>query len=247
MIKIAITIVFAISTILTFGQKFIKPIVGVNFSNRILTSAYTARKDSLDKSDRMKAFPTAGIQFLFEKKPGREFYFGIDYCDNGFSRTRLNYQFLDTVHPDLGQIFDLSQGAQKNAVFTYHFKYLEIPVGCNFQFTPRHKMNQYTGWFNISLIPQFLIKHNLGIFLEGFSIDGINKFTNKTSAYTAAKTNCVLQSGSRFDINLKGNIWVTTDALFRLHLLNSAESSLETLRLYSLSAILGIRYEIGNF
>ncbi len=241
------TLFLIFSFTIGYSQKYIKPIIGINYSNRWLKSSLVNLEDSLNRHDKFKGFAMLGVQFLFEKKPGREFYFGIDFCDNGFSRTRLNYQFLDTVHPDLGQIFDLSQGAQKNAVFTYHFKYLEIPVGCNFQFTPRHKMNQYTGWFNISLIPQFLIKHDLGIFLEGFSINGKNKFSNKTSAYTAAKTNCVLQTGSRFDINLKGNLWVTTDALFRVHLLNSAESSLETLRLYSLSAILGIRYEIGDF
>ncbi len=247
MIRSAITIVFAISTILTFGQKFIKPIVGVNFSNRILTSAYTARKDSLDKSDRMKAFPVAGIQFLFEKEPGREFYFGIHYLDNGFSRSRYDYHFLDTVHPELGQIFDLSQGAQKNAFFTYHFKYLEIPVGCNFQITPRHKMHQFTGWFNIAFMSQFLIKQNLGIFLEGFSINGQNTFTINNTNYTAAKANCALQTGSRFDINIKGKFWTTIETVMRINLLPTAKNSTESLRLWNASAIVGLRYEIGDF
>lgn len=233
-------------SIFCFGQKYIKPFVGINFSNRILTSDNTERKDSLDKADKMKAFPSAGIQFLFEKKPGREFYFGVNYLDNGFIRERLDYKFLDSVY-NLGKIFDQSQAAQKNAFFTYHFKYLEIPFGFNFQITPRQEMNTYTGWFNIGITPQFLINQNMTIFLEGFSMKGKNRFYLSDVGYKPAKVNFALQSGCRFDINVKGKFWVTTDALVRIQLVHTAENSFEKLRIWNLTANLGLRYEIGDF
>ena len=220
--------------------------MGINFSGRILKSENSKRKDSLDHADKIKPFAAAGIQFLFEKTQGREFYFGMGYHDNGFVRERLNYNFLDTVG-DLGQIFDLSQAAQKNAYFTYHFKYLELPFGFNFQVTPRENMNTYTGWFNIGLTPQLLIKQSQNIFLEGFSMRGKTHLSVNKTGYNAAKINFALQTGGRFDVNIKGDFWLTTDALVKLQILNTAENSYEKLRLWNISANLGIRYEIGDF
>ena len=176
MSKFFITFLLVVSSFFSWGQKYIKPYIGVNFSGRILTSNNTKRKDSLDLADKIKPFATGGVQFLFEKKQGHEFYFGIGYHDNGFVRERLNYKFLDSVY-DLGKIFDQSQAAQKNGYFTHHFKYLELPLGFNFQITPRENMNTYTGWFNIGLTPQLLLKQNLNVFLEGFSMKGKTRLT----------------------------------------------------------------------
>ncbi|MFM9944773.1 MAG: hypothetical protein ACKVQB_06025 [Bacteroidia bacterium] len=229
-----------------FSQKYIKPFVGINFSNRILTSDNAQRKDSLDQADKMKPFPMAGVQFLFEKTQGREFYFGVDYLENGFIRERLDYKFLDSVH-DIGKIFDLSHAAQKNGYFTYHFKYLELPLGFNFQVTPRSNMNMYTAWFNIGLTPQVLIKQSMTIFLQGFSMKGENRFYYSNTGYNAAKINLAFQTGGRFDVNVKGKFWVTMDALMRMQLLHSATSANEKLRVWHLTANLGIRYEVGSF
>ncbi len=239
-------ILLLVFSIKVFGQKYIKPYIGINFSNRILTSDYSQRKDSLDKADKIKPFLSAGVQFLFEKTPGREFYFGLGYHDNGFVRERFNYKFLDSVY-QLGKIFDLSQAAQKNVYFTHHFKYLEIPMGFNFQVSPRSYMNTYTAWFNIGLTPQFLIKQNLNIFLEGFSMKGKNSFKLDNTGYNPAKINFAAQTGGRFDVNIKGKFWATTDVLVRMQLLNTASNSLEKIRLWNVSANLGLRYEVGNF
>ena len=57
-------------SIFSFGQKYIKPYVGINFSGRILKSENSKRKDSLDHADKIKPFAAAGIQFLFEKTQG---------------------------------------------------------------------------------------------------------------------------------------------------------------------------------
>ena len=246
MSKIFITLFLLVTSFLSFGQKYIKPYVGINFSGRILTSDNTTRKDSLDNADKIKPFASGGIQFLFEKTQGREFYFGIGYHDNGFVRERLDYKFLDSVY-DLGKIFDQSQAAQKNGYFTHHFKYLELPLGFNFQVTPRRNMNMYTGCFNIGLTPQILLKQNLNIFLQGFSMQGETRFNLSNTNYKAQKINMVFQTGGRFDVNVKGKFWVTTDALVRMQLLHTAENSNEKLRLWNLTANLGIRYEIGDF
>ena len=246
MFKILTTFCFLVTSFLGVSQKYIKPFVGVNFSNRILTSDNTERKDSLDKADKMKPFPAAGIQFLFEKIQGREFYFGVNYLENGFVRERLDYKFMDSVY-DLGKIFDQSQAAQKNGYFTHHFKYLELPLGFNFQVTPRQYMNTFTGWFNIGLTPQFLIKQNLTIFLQGFTMKGKSRFNLENTGYDAAKVNLALQTGGRVDFNVKGKFWVTTDALFRIQLLHTASNSHEKLRVWHLTANLGLRYDIGDF
>ncbi len=246
MSKFFISLFLLVTSLMSFGQKYIKPYVGINFSGRILTSDNTTRKDSLDNADKIKPFASGGVQFLFEKTQGREFYFGIGYHDNGFVRERLDYKFLDSVY-DLGKIFDQSQAAQKNAYFTHHFKYLEFPLGLNFQVTPRSNMNTYTGWFNIGLTPQLLLKQNLNVFLEGFSMHGKTRFNLSNTNYKAQKINMVLQTGGRFDVNVKGKFWVTTDALVRMQLLHTAESLDDKLRLWNITANLGIRYEIGDF
>jgi len=229
-----------------FSQKYIKPFIGLNFSGRVLTSDNSRRKDSLDNADKIKPFFSAGVQFLFEKTQGREFYLGLNYLDNGFGRERLNYKFLDSVY-DLGKIFDQSQAAQKNGYFTFHYKYLELPLGYNFQVTPRRNMNTYTGWFNIGVTPQLLLKQNLNIFLQGFSMQGKSHFNLANTGYKAAKINLVLQSGGRFDINVNNKFWVTTDVLLRMQLLHTAENASEKIRLWNVSANLGLKYEIGNF
>jgi len=196
---ISISLVLGFLSLSSFGQKYIKPYAGVNFSSRILTSSNAMRKDSLDNSDRIKLFATGGLQFLFEKKSGREFYFGLGYTEIGFLRERLDYQFQDTVHPDLGLILDLSHGAQKNGYFTYRFKYIEMPLGFNFQFTPRQNMNIYTGWFNVGLNAQYLVKQQMNIFLQGFSMKGEHRFNFENTGYDAAQFNLALQAGGRVD------------------------------------------------
>lgn len=229
------------------AQKYIKPYAGVNFSNRILTSGNAMRKDSLDNSDRIKIFPTGGLQFLFEKRSGREFYFGLAYTEIGFLRERLDYQFQDTVHPDLGLILDLSQGAQKNGYFTYRFKYIEMPLGFNFQFTPRQNMNIYTGWFNVGLNAQYLMKQHMTIFLQGFSMKGEHYFDLENTGYDAAQFNLALQTGGRFDFKIDKKTWVTADALFKIQLLNTAVNASENLREWYMSLNLGLRREIGDW
>lgn len=228
------------------AQKYIKPFVGINFSNRILSSDDSHRKDSLDAADKMKVFPGIGAQFIFEKELGREVYIGLNYSENGFERERRDYKFLDSVH-DLGKLYDLSQGAQKNAYFTYHFKYLELPVGLNYQLTRRQQMNLYTGWFNIGLVPQYLIKQNMTIFLEGFSMNGKSRFNYSNTGYKANKFNMAIQTGGRFDVNVKSKFWVTFDALMRIQLLPSASNSYDKLRVYHFTANLGIKYQIGDY
>ena len=230
----------------SYCQRYIKPYIGLNFTNRILTSEYEKRKDSLDKADKLEYLPSAGVSFLFEKKPGLEFYFGIAYTETGFERQRFDYKFQDTVHPQLGQIHDLSMAAQKNGYFTYHFKYLEFPIGYNIQVTPRQEMHRYTGWFNIGINPQFLIKQNMTIFLQGFTMKGKNHFNLSNTGYDAAKMNVAMQIGGRFDSNIRSKFWVTSDAQFKINLLNTAQNSLEKLRIWYFSFNLGLKYEIGD-
>ncbi|NUM32007.1 MAG: hypothetical protein HUU47_06755 [Bacteroidetes bacterium] len=239
--------VFLILFLNSFGQKFLKPYIGINFTKRILVSDYENRKDSLDNADKVGFMPNAGVLFLYEKKPGREFFWGIAYNQIGFERERLNYKFQDTVHPDLGQIHDLSQAAQKNGYFTYHFNYLEFPIGYNFQVTPREQMHNFTGWFNIGITPQFLINQNMAIFLQGFTMKGENKFKFKNTGYNAAKMNLTLQSGGRVDVNVRSKFWVTSDFLFKINMMNAAENTLEKLRFWYVCFNLGLRYEIGDF
>jgi len=246
MLKSLLSISLLASSIFCFGQKYIRPYVGVNFSNRILRSDDADRKDSLNKADKYKISPSFGVQFLFEKQSGTEFYLGAAYFETGFVRERFDYQFLDTVHPDLAPIFDLSQGAQKNGFFTYHFKYLEIPFGFNFQVTPRQNMHNYIGWFNFGLNPQFLLKQNMTIFLEGFSIKGENRFNFSETGYNASKFNVAFQLGGRFDYTLDKKTWVSVDGLFKIHVLNTASTSNETFRSWNFNFNLGIRREIGN-
>lgn len=246
MSKILTTFILITLSYAGFGQKYIKPFIGVNFSSRILSSTNTERKDSLDKADKIKPFPSGGVQFLFEKVQGREFYLGINYLDNGFGRERMDYKFLDSVY-NLGKIFDQSQAAQKNAYFTFHYKYLELPLGFNFQVTPRRYMNTYTGWFTFGLTPQVLLKQNLNIALEGFSMQGKNHFKLNNTGYDVSKINLALQTGGRVDFNVDSKFWITTDVLFRMQLLHTGENSYEKIKLWNLTANLGIRYEIGGY
>ncbi|MCB9251355.1 MAG: hypothetical protein H6605_02750 [Flavobacteriales bacterium] len=229
------------------AQKYIQPFAGINFGSRMLQSDFSERKDSLDKADGIKVFPAFGVKFLFEKKSGKEFYFGFTYHEIGFLRERLDYQFQDTVHPDLGRLNDLSQAAQKNGFFTYKFKYLDIPIGLNYQVTGRENMHIYTGWFNIGLNAQILLKQQMNLFLEGFTIRGENRFKFDNTGYDASKFNLALQAGGRLDFAINKKTWATINALMNVHLLNSAENSYEKIRLWNLSAQLGLRYEIGDY
>lgn len=228
------------------AQKYIKPYLGANFSQRTMNSVNSDRGDSLNSADKMKLFPAAGIQFLFEYKPGKEFYIGLGYNEVGFVRERFDYKFSDTVHPDLGKILDLSQGAQKNGFFTYHFRYIEIPIGFNFQITPRQDMHFYTGWVNFGVSPQILLKQQMNIFLEGFTMKGENRFKFDNTGYDAMKINLALQAGGRLDIAIDKKNWVTFDALLKVHVLKTAESVNESFKIWNFAANLGIRHQIGN-
>ncbi len=156
--------------------------------------------DSLSKQDAGRLGLSFGVNVNFNLNRKWILQTGLVYVDKGFERTRKDLQYGDLVHPSIGYIYDLSStGSPKNAVFTYKFQYLTIPVIFNKLLPVSKRLRDLDFLFSFGVSADILVKHNFKAVMEGFSVNGSNQFNITETGMHPRGFNATLMLGGRVE------------------------------------------------
>lgn len=215
------------------------------FQNRIITfkgSFSASYKDSIRKADQGRLTVGAGFLYSFQTGKKTRFYTGLQYQEMGFSRIKENLKFLDTIHPQIGLMFDQSQTGGNYVDFKYRFKYLSLPLMFSNDLSRRKSKNtRIHATYGLSV--SVLIEHDILAKLHGFSTRGSQKkFKLDNSESEPGRINANLMGGFRVENLLYGKeTWVFISPEIMIPTL-PANLGKERYRLWSLGLQIGIYY-----
>lgn len=232
-----------------YAQSFVKPsysfFVEPTLGNRFITykgNYPQAFKDSLQRADRGRDALSAGFTVSTKFKSNKRFYIGLQVQNLGFTRRKENLRFLDTIHPEIGIMNDLSQTGGAYVDFNYRYIYLAVPILFSNQISSKKKPNTlvhliYGGSVGV------LLKHDVRAVLHGFSTRGNQKVYNlKNASENVDRINLNLHAGFRIENMLYNkSTWVFVQPELFLPTLN-ANSSNERHHLWALGIQFGIYY-----
>lgn len=176
--------------------------------------------DSVRRLNDRKLTLSAGFLVNLSLKTNLLFQTGIAYDRYVVSRYRENLQFLDVVHPQVGRIFDLSQGASKNVRYDQRFEMLSLPLNLHYVITPTKRRNTYTQSVFAGITPQVLIGDRMRVEMEGFGIKGESEYIFRDSLLTARPVNVTINAGFRHQFVIDQQLWVSVQPGIALTLLS---------------------------
>lgn len=216
------------------------------FSSRIAVykgSYSDTYKDSLQKADRYR--DAIGASFLVSFKTGKKqrIYTGIQFHNFGFTRKKENIRFMDTIHPQIGIMNDLSQTGGAHVDFNYRFMYLSLPVLFSRQISGK-KMTSTLVHLIWGGSVSVLMQHDIRAVLHGFSTRGAEKVHKlENSAAEASRINACLHAGFRVENLLFGkDTWIFAQPEIYLPAF-TANGSSERYRLLAAGIQVGIYYQ----
>lgn len=213
---------------------------GISFSQTSSASAGI----SLDSVKAMNtARPQASYHLLWNAFIKRDLsvQFGLSLQNRIARRFREDLQFLDVIHPQVGQIFELSQAATKNVRYDYRYRYLSFPVNVMYNMTPTKLRNRFEHFAYLGLQPEFLMGHDLLVDLEGFSMRGQGRFVVNDTTIEARKINIGLSAGYRFVLPIDHSLNIALQPHIAFPLLSSGLQPVAD-RIYVLSVMFGLNY-----
>jgi uncharacterized membrane protein len=243
----SITLVFAVisaqsqSSLLLNYSLSIEPTIG----NRLISykgNYPQSFKDSIKKADRSRDAISMAFMVSTKFKSKNRFYIGLQFQNFGFTRKKDNLRFLDTIHPEIGIMNDLSQTGGAYVDFNYRYNYLAIPLLFSKQISSKKKTSTIVHFIYGGSLSA-LIKHDIRAVLHGFSTRGNQKvYTFKNPAENVDRINVNLQAGLRIETMLYNkSTWVFVQPEIFIPTLN-ANSSNERHRLWALGLQVGVYY-----
>ena len=210
----------------------------ISYKNNVSTQF----KDSIKKADGWRTSIGAGLGYNLITSKKTRLYFGIQYQNFGFTRTKKNLKFRDTIHPEIGRVNDLSQTGEIYVNFNYRYHYLAIPFLYSYQFYANKGKSTSIHWLVGGSISG-LLKHDIRAVLRGFSAYGEKIFILKNEAEQAALLNANIHLGLRLENLVYKNTWIFIQPMVYAPILN-ANYGKERHRLYSIGAEVGIAFKI---
>lgn len=158
--------------------------------------------DSLKNLTKMRLTAQGGFKVNFKINRQFDMQIGLGYnrFSSKFERTGLN--FHDSIHPAIGRIEDLSQGASKAALYWYNFDYLSIPLNFMYRIDVRKGAGIYTPYFVFGVQNDILVNHMLKVETRGFTMLGENVHKIKDSRWAPTDYVARINLGGRFEIKL---------------------------------------------
>ncbi|MEZ4805532.1 MAG: hypothetical protein R2852_08650 [Bacteroidia bacterium] len=217
-----------------------------SYGNRILifkTDVSQAYKDSLNKADHGRLALGANLMVSFSTRKDYRVYTGIQFHNFGFTRKKENLKFLDTIHPQIGRVNDLSQTGGAYVDFHYRYYYLSVPLLFSKKISGKSLKNTSIHWM-YGGSASVLIKHDIFAKFHGFSTRGGKKeYILDNSSGQPERINVNLQTGLRIENALYGDeTFVYLQPEILLPVLN-ANGSKERHRLWTLGIQVGIYYQ----
>ncbi len=199
-------------------------------------------KDSIKKADGWRTSIGGGIGYNLITSKKTRLYFGLQYQNIGFTRTKKNLKFRDTIHPEIGRVNDLSQTGEIYVDFNYRYHYLAIPFLYSYQFYGKKDKSTTLHWLVGGSIAG-LLKHDVRAVLHGFSAYGKKVFILKNEGEQAALLNANIHLGLRLENEVYKNTWLFAQPIAYLPILN-ANYGKERHHLFSLGIEVGIAFKI---
>jgi hypothetical protein len=232
-----------------FSQASLKPAYSFSIEptigNRLITykGNYSKLfKDSIKKADHSRDAISAAFMVSTKFKSNSRFYIGLQFQNFGFARKKDNLRFLDTIHPEIGIMNDLSQTGGAYVDFNYRYAYLAVPILFSQQISSKKKPNTTVHLIYGGSIAA-LIKHDIRAVLHGFSTRGNQKvYTFKNPSENVDRINVNLHGGLRIENMLYNkSTWVFVQPELFVPTLN-ANSSNERHHLWAIGLQVGIYY-----
>ena len=221
-------------------QAAITPTLG----NRIITykGEFSAKyKDSISKADGFRSAIGANIGYHYEISKEERIFIGLQFYNFGFMRKKENLKFLDTIHPEIGRMFDMSQTGINYVNFMYRYYYASVPFIYERLIGKTKKVQSY---FQLGGALGGLISHSIRADLHGFSAQGKKKFILKNDSEQAARLMFNLQMGVRVESVLYDkNSYIFVQPTLYLPIL-TANYAPERHHLYALGLELGVIFKI---
>ena len=240
-----------------FGQDFkwdrtldilVSPSISTGFLGTITADEKGGYKseqlaDSFRKSDVSNSFVNFGIAFTFRKTDRKAFSVGMSYLTTGFTRQKEDNMFNYVPHPELSVYSNLSEGPTQILNYDFNYTYLTLDL---------HYLGRIDGatmvlkntkwWYFIGVAPSLLIKHNMVLRTQGFTLSEGNNlekydytvdynskgiYSNSYGAYNITKVsppavNVFLSAGTRFDYTLSETLHLVLQPKVNLPILPSA-------------------------
>ncbi len=210
---------------------------GMNFKSKV-PSAY---KDSINKADIWRQSLSASAMLSYSTSRYSRIFTGVQFLNFGFTRMRYNLKFMDTIHPDIGIVNDLSQTGSNDVAYVYRYQYLAFP----FMFASKlkvKKLKSSTLHFMMGGSLCVLLNHDIKTKLIGFSAKGQKQFKLKDKENEAGLFNANIQFGLRLEnpiINKNTFIFVQPELYLPVLKANYSD---EKAQLYHFGLQVGIMY-----
>ncbi|MDI1234331.1 MAG: hypothetical protein PSX81_08620 [bacterium] len=219
----------------------VTPTIGNGFTT-FQNPVSTQIKDSLKKQDRWRSAIGASALFGIELSKTRKLMIGLQFSNYGFTRKREDYKFLDTLHPEIGVMYDLSQTGGNYINFNYRYQYLTIPVLYSTQISGK-AMKSSTIYWNIGGSISGLVHHDIRAVLNGFSAQGQKVFKLKNNGENPGLFNANFHTGFRLENLIDGKrTYIFVQPSLNIPLLN-ANYGKERHHLYALSFEVGFIFK----
>ncbi len=175
----------------------VEPTLGhriMNFKSKALPSF----KDSINKADVWRDAISANFMISYATSRYSRIFFGLQFQNFGYTRSRKNLKFMDTIHEDIGIVNDLSQTGSNDVEYIYRYQYLGLPVMLSSKLNiKRMKTSKMYFMFGGSL--NILINHDIRTKLIGFSARGKKVFILDGKEDEPSRFNASLQMGLRLE------------------------------------------------
>lgn len=219
----------------------VMPVIG----NRIITykQDYSAKyKDSIKKGDIWRDAISASVMMGFRGGSRTRFHIGLQFHNFGFTRRKENIRFLDTIHPQIGIMQDLSQTGNNYVDFNFRYMYLSIPFLVSTQISGK-SMKSSTLHFVFGGSVSGLLKHDIRAQFHGFSARGKKIFKLDDSESEAGLLNGNAHVGLRLENLVYGkSTFVFLQPTVFMPLL-SANYGPQRHHLYALGLEVGLMYK----
>jgi len=200
-------------------------------------------RDSIAKMDRADFRWNAGFDVKLPIEKDWALQTGVEVRNYGFLRVWEDLQYLDSIHPEIGRVEDLSNNGVKVADYHYRYTYLSIPLLFHRDISSRKYRHTYQ--FSVFFGPrfQFLFNEQLDIFLQGFSVQGEFDHSLDYTSYKPSDFNVAFSLGGRAQIRLE-SVWVlSVQPFLDTQVLRSGEDELVKFNLNQAGLDVGINYE----
>lgn len=199
--------------------------------------------DSIKAMNQLRAQTGFHLNYNAYIKRDLTLQFGISLENKIVRRFREDLQFLDIIHPEIGQIFEISHAATKNVRYDYRYRYISVPVMAMYNLTPTKLRNRFEHFAYVGVRAEYLVGSDLLVDLEGFSMRGEGRFVVSDSGLTTQEFNMAIETGYRFVLPIDKSLNISIQPRLSVPLMPSSSAPVRD-RIYLLAVNLGINYSL---